>query len=83
MATVTYTFVSRCNGGGHTVFDISFNGGANRRTVYASDEIRAPLNQLTQDEIDAAFLIVAKVHFGGKTRAQIVTELGSPVTVTI
>lgn len=83
MATVTYTFVSRCAGGGHTIFDISFNGGADQRVSYETDDLRAPLSNLTQDEREALALLVLKVHMAGKTRAQIVTEFGSPVTVTI
>lgn len=83
MATVTYTFVSRCNGGGHTVFDISFNGGADQRITYTTDDLRAPLSALTQDERETLALLILKVHMAGKTRAQIVTELQNPVTVTI
>lgn len=84
MATLTYTFVSRCAGGGHTVFDVSYNGGAATRVAYTTDEMRAPLSELTQDERERFALLVAKVHFAGRTRNQIVTELnGGPVTVTI
>lgn len=83
MATVTYTFVSRCAGGGHTQLDVSFNGGANQRVSYETDDLRAPLSNLTQDEREQLSLLVLKVHLAGKTRAQIVTEFGSPVTVTI
>lgn len=83
MATVTYTFVSRCAGGGHTAFDVSFNGGIAQRIVYPTDEVRAPLSALTQDEREELALLVLKVHMAGKTRAAIITELASPVTVTI
>lgn len=83
MATVTYTFVSRCAGGGHTTFDVSVNGGAAQRIVYPTDDVRAPLLALTQDEQDALKLLILKVHMAGKTRAAIITELASPVTVTI
>lgn len=83
MATLTYTFVDRCAGGGHTRLDVSFNGGAAQRIVYTTDETRASLASLTQDEREALALLVLKVHMAGKTRAQIVTEFGSPVTVTI
>lgn len=84
MATITYTFVSRCAGGGHTTFDVSVNGGANRRIVYTTEDLRAPLSDLTPDQVADALLIVGKAHFAGKTRAQIVTELqAGPVTVTI
>jgi hypothetical protein len=84
MATVAYTFVDRCAGGGHTRFDVSVNGGAAQRTVYTTDEIRAALSELTADERERAALLILKLHFAGRTRQQIVTELNQgPVTVTI
>ena len=83
MATITYTFVSRCSGGGHTLFDISVNGGATQSVVFATDELRAPLSELTQDQREKLQELILRVHMAGKTRAQIVTELASPVTVTI
>lgn len=83
MATITYTFVDRCAGGGHTRMDVSLNGGAARRVVYTTDEIRAPLSDLTTEERERIALDILKLHMAGKTRAQIVTELASPVTVTI
>jgi hypothetical protein len=43
MATVSYTFVSRCSGGGHTTLGVSFNGGATQNVVYTTDEISQPL----------------------------------------
>lgn len=83
MATLTYTFVSRCAGGGHTTLDISVNGGAAQRIVYDTDAIREPLSNLTPDQQDLLKLLILKVHMAGKTRAQIVAEFGSPVTVTV
>jgi hypothetical protein len=84
MATVSYTFVSRCAGGGHTVFDVSLNGGAANRVVYPTDEVRAALSTLTTEERQALALLILKVHLAGKTRAEIVTEFqAGPVTVTI
>jgi hypothetical protein len=84
MATLTYTFVSRCGGGGHFAVDVSYNGGAAQRVVYTTDEVRAPLSELTQDERERLALLVIKVHQAGKTRQQIVTEFNQgPVTVTI
>lgn len=83
MATLAYTFVDRCSGGGHVRLDVSFNGGAAQRIVYTTDEIREPLSNLTQDQRETLALLVLKVHMAGKTRAQIVTEFQSPVTVTI
>ncbi len=83
MATVAYTFVSRCAGGGHTVLDVSFNGAAANRVVYTTDEIRAALSELTNEEREKLALLILKVHMAGKTRQQIVTEFNNPVTVTI
>lgn len=84
MATVTYTFVDRCAGGGHTRLDVSVNGGAAQRIVYTTDEIREPLGNLTPDQQDTLKLLLLKVHMSGKTRQQIVTEFNAgPVTVTI
>jgi hypothetical protein len=84
MATITYTFVDRCAGGGHTRLDVSVNGGAAQRIVYDTDDIRSPLSNLTQDQQDTLKLLILKVHMNGKTRAQIVTELNAgPVTVTV
>lgn len=84
MTTVTYTFVSRCAGGGHTALDVQLNGGAVRHFVYTTDEIRAPLSSLTPDEREQAALLILKIHMAGKTRAQIVSEFqAGPVVVTI
>lgn len=84
MATVAYTFVDRCTGGGHTRLDVSVNGGAAQRIVYDTDDIRAPLSNLTQDQQDMLKLLILKVHMAGKTRQQIITEFNQgAVTVTI
>jgi hypothetical protein len=84
MATITYTFVSRCAGGGHTTLDISLNGGPASRVVYDTDDVIAPLANLTTEQRQTLALLIIKVHEAGKTRAQIVTEFNAgPVTVTI
>lgn len=84
MPTLTYTFVDRCEGGGHIMLDVSVNGAAARRVVYTTDEVRAPLSELSQDERETLALLIIKVHFAGKNRAQIVSEFQSgPVAVTI
>jgi hypothetical protein len=83
MATITYTFVDRCAGGGHTRLDVSVNGGAAQRLVYDTDDIRSPLSNLTSEQQDILKMLILKVHMNGKTRAQIVTEFANPVTVTI
>jgi hypothetical protein len=84
MATVAYTFVSVCDGGGHTTLGVSLNGAAAQNVVYVTDDVRAPLSALTQDEREKLALLVLKVHCAGKTRAQISSEFqAGPVTVTI
>lgn len=84
MPTLSYTFVARCAGGGHTAMDVSFNGGASNRVTYTTDEIDAPLSALTQDQRETLALLILKVHMAGKTRAQIVTEFqAGPVVVTV
>lgn len=83
MATLTYTFVDRCAGGGHTRLDVSVNGGPTQRIVYVTDDIRDPLSNLSQEHQDLLKLLILKAHMTGKTRAQIVTELASPIVVTI
>lgn len=83
MATLGYTFVGVCAGGGHTTLAVSFNGGAAQNVVYPTDDVRQPLAALTADERAQLALLILKVHMAGKTRAQIITEMGSPVVVTI
>lgn len=83
MATLTFTFVSRCSGGEHLVLDVAVNGGVNRRTTYQTDDIREPLSNLTLEQQDMLKLLILKVHMSGKTRPQIVAEFANPVVVTI
>ena len=84
MATITFTFVDRCSGGGHFRVDIDVNGNSLGRYVYTTDEVREPLANIPQDVREAAALIVMKLHMQGKTRAQMVTEFqAGPVVVTI
>ncbi len=83
MATVTYTFVSRCAGGGHTTLGVNFNGTNLGNFVYTTDEVRASLASMPQEDREKAALAILKIRLQGLTRAQIVTLFGSPVTVTI
>lgn len=83
MAALGYQFVENCAGGGHTTIAVSFNGGAAKNVVYTTDELRQPLSALTTDERETLALLVLKLHFAGKTRAQAKTELQSGVTVTL
>jgi hypothetical protein len=82
--TITYSNPTRCSGGGHTALDVTLNGGATKRIVYTTDEVRAPLSELTAEERETLALLILKVHVAGKTRNQIVTEFqAGPVVVTI
>lgn len=83
MAQITYTRISTCPGGCHVTFDISLNGGAPTREVFPIDDLRAPLAQVSNDDREAFVQMVLRAHLADKTRAQIVTEFASPVTVTI
>lgn len=84
MATITYTFVDRCAGGGHTRIDVAVNSGTAQRIVYDTDEVRRPLSELTPEQQDTLKLLILKVHMAGKNRQQIVAEFNQgPVTVTI
>lgn len=83
MATITYTFVSRCAGGDHVTFDVAVNGGPTQRITYDIDDLRKPLSEIPDEIVDVLKQLVLRVHVAGKTRAQLVTEFGSPVTVTI
>jgi hypothetical protein len=83
MASISYGFVSNCVGGGHTTIAVSFNGGATQSIVYGTDELRAPLGALSQEDREALALNILKVHFTGMTRAQMRSALQAGVTVTL
>lgn len=83
MPTLNYQLVNVCAGGGHARIDVTLNGGASRRIVYPTDEIRVPLNQLTLDEQNTLALLILKVHFAGMTRAQISTAFQAPGGVDV
>jgi ABC-type transporter Mla maintaining outer membrane lipid asymmetry ATPase subunit MlaF len=83
MATLGYQFVSNCAGGGHTTIAVSFNGGASQNIVYSTENVRAPLSELTQEEREAAALVILKLHCAGMTRAQMKAALQAGVTVTL
>jgi hypothetical protein len=83
MPTLNYAFVNACAGGGHVRLDVTLNGGNTRRIVYTTDEIRAPLNQLTADEREAFALLALKVHFAGSSRAAMRAALEAPGGVDV
>lgn len=84
MATIQYTLANICPSGGHASFDISINAGPLRRLAFTTDQIRAPLADLTSEEREFLIATVLRIHMAGKTRAQIQTELqAGPVLVTI
>jgi hypothetical protein len=85
MAVVVYQFVSRCEGGGHFAVDVDINRGQwSKRIVYTTDEVRAPLSDMTQDERETLALLLVKLHLSGKSRAEIVNKFqDGPVTVVV
>lgn len=84
MPTVTYSNPSICAGGDHLSVDVALNGSAILSPRYDVDRVRTPLAELTDNERDTLALLILKLHFAGKTRAQIKTEFqAGPVTVTI
>jgi hypothetical protein len=83
MPTLNYAFVNACAGGGHVRLDVTLNGGATRRIVYTTDEIRAPLSNLSTDERESLALLILKVHFAGMTRGQMSTALQAPGGVDV
>lgn len=83
MATATYTFVRRCTGGDHVTMDVQLGGGAIESITFDIDEVRKALSLMPQEEVMAAKLLLFRIHVSGKTRAQLVTEFASPVTITI
>ena len=83
MATITYTFVDRCAGGGHTRLDVSVNGNPAQRITYDTADILRPLSDLPDDRQDMLKLLILNAHMSGKTQPEIAAELANPVTVTI
>jgi hypothetical protein len=85
MAVITYQFVDRCEGGGHFRVDIDLNSGQwGTRAVYTTDEVRAPLGDLTLDERETLALLILKLNLAGKTRGEIVSKFqAGPVTVVV
>lgn len=73
-----FAFDGVCSGGDHVTLDISFNGGQPRSVVYTVDQIREPLSALSDDEKEAIALVLLKLHFAGKTRAEAQAELSGP-----
>ena len=84
MPTLPYSNPAICAGGGHVSVDVALNGTQVLSPVYEVDDVRAPLADLTTDERETLALLILKLHFAGKTRAQMKTELqAGPVTVTL
>lgn len=83
MATVTITNPITCAGGGHLHVEASLNGGAAQGYAFDTDEMRAPLSELTEEERAAFVKVLLKIRLAGLTRAQARTVLLAGVTVTI
>ena len=83
-ASVGYTFRRRCDGGGHFVLGVSFNGVALGDYVYTTDEVRAPLSELTQEERELVARVILRLRLQGMTRAEINTLFqAGPVVIQI
>lgn len=82
--TVTYTFIERCTAGGHFAVNIEVGSNDLGRYQYETDEIRAPLANLDQQTREQVALAIIKLHFQGKTRAEMNAEfMAGPVVITI
>lgn len=66
-------------------FDVSFNGGAVRSVTFDIDDLRQPFSSFTQDQLDAAILLILKAHIAGMSRAQAGSSFpaDTPVVVTL
>ena len=82
MPSLTYTFVSRCAGGGHTTLGVQLNGGATHEVVYATDEVRAPLSELAHrfmTRVKDSRDVIADPHalyFGGELTDETLVPAG-------
>lgn len=82
--SVSYEFVRRCAGGAHTTFNVTFGGGVSQEITYDTDQLSAPLSDMTSDEKQKLTEYLLRTHFAGTTRQQKIDELNAgPVTVTI
>lgn len=80
MATIAFTLISVCSGGEHATIGVSLNGGAVQEVHYGLDEIRTAL---TEEQRDAATLVLTKLATQGLTRAQARTKFQNGFTVTV
>lgn len=75
MPTITFSNPSICTGGGHLHTDVAVNGGTAREMAFDVDELRNPLSELSAEDRAQLAMLLLKVHFAGKTRAQMRAEL--------
>ncbi len=80
---IGFAFASVCAGGGHNDLMVSLNGGASQHYVYTTDDIRAPLSEMSEEERITATLFLLKLHFAGKTRAEVLAELSPGIVMVI
>lgn len=78
--TVTISLVNACAGGGHLTVNASVAGGAARQYAYTADEL---LDDLPEAVIRDTVLGLMRLHFKGRTKQQIRTELTAGVTLVI
>ncbi len=84
MTLIKYTFVGVCAGGGHTTYDVEINGDFVRRMVITTDDIRAPIEELSVDDQTKLLELALRGHLAGKTRQAMQGESqGAPMVVTL
>lgn len=69
-----------CAGGEHVAITVQKDGGAIRTFLYTATDL---LDQLTDEQLETAALVVLRMHCQGMTRLQARNELQAGFTVTI
>lgn len=79
MATVAIT-ASVCGGGGHLHVSAVLDGAAARQFDFSVDEVR---DALSAEAIEAAVLVILRLHLKSMTRAQARNAMLAGFTVTV
>lgn len=77
MATATITLTDICAGGNHLTFTVAV-GARSKTRVLLLDHL---LGQVTDDELDVAIGVIAKLIRSGRTAAQARTILQTGVSI--
>lgn len=75
MPTITTSLDRVCPSGGHVHLKVSIDGGAQVPVTFNADDLRRPMSEVTQEERDAFVAMALRLHFIGRTRNQMRTEL--------